>query len=46
MCDDAIHEQGDVYLEAGDHATLVRLTHAQFADLTANARRGRFSVHM
>jgi Ala-tRNA(Pro) deacylase len=46
IVDDAIDGQGDVYLEAGDHMTLVRLTHAQFAKLTADARHGRFSVHM
>ena len=46
IVDDAIDGQGDVYLEAGDHMTLVRLTHAQFAKLTADARHGRFSMHM
>ena len=46
IVDDAIDGQGDVYLEAGDHATLVRLTHAQFAKLTADARHGLFSVHI
>jgi Ala-tRNA(Pro) deacylase len=44
--DDAIGGQGDVYLEAGDHETLVRLSHRQFAKLTADARHGRFSVHV
>jgi Ala-tRNA(Pro) deacylase len=46
IVDDAIDGQSDVYLEAGDHETLVRLTHAQFASLTADARHGRFSVHV
>jgi Ala-tRNA(Pro) deacylase len=46
IVDDAIDGQGDVYLEAGDHATLVRLSHAQFAKLTADARHARFSVHI
>jgi prolyl-tRNA editing enzyme YbaK/EbsC (Cys-tRNA(Pro) deacylase) len=44
--DDAIEGQGEVYLEAGDHATLVHLSHAQFAKLTADARHGRFSMHV
>ena len=46
IVDDAIDEQGEVYLEAGDHTTLVRLTHAQFASLTADARHARFSAHI
>jgi Ala-tRNA(Pro) deacylase len=46
IVDDAIDEQGEVYLEAGDHATLVHLSHGQFAQLTADARHGRFSVHV
>jgi Ala-tRNA(Pro) deacylase len=46
IVDDAINGQGDVYLEAGDHTTLVHLSQAQFAKLTADARHGRFSVHI
>jgi len=46
IVDDAIDEQGQVYLEAGDHTTLVRLSHLQFAKLTADARHGHFSVHI
>jgi Ala-tRNA(Pro) deacylase len=45
IVDDSIQDQPDVYLEAGDHATLVHMDHAQFARLMAEARRGRFSVH-
>ena len=45
VVDDSIDEQPDVYLEGGDHATLVHMSHAQFASLTATARHGRFSVH-
>lgn len=45
IVDDSIQEQPEVYLEGGDHATLVRLSHAQFARFTRNARRGHFSVH-
>jgi Ala-tRNA(Pro) deacylase len=46
IVDDAIDGQGDVYLEAGDHETLVRLSRLQFAKLTADARHGCFSVHV
>jgi Ala-tRNA(Pro) deacylase len=45
IVDDSIEEQPEVYLEGGDHATLIHLSHAQFARLTEKARRGRFSVH-
>ncbi|MGA8293885.1 MAG: hypothetical protein WB820_15595 [Rhodoplanes sp.] len=46
IVDDSIDGRSDVYLEAGDHETLVRLSHLQFAKLTADARHGRFSVHV
>lgn len=45
IVDDSIEAQPEVYIEAGDHETLLHLTHAQFARLTANAPHGRFSVH-
>jgi Ala-tRNA(Pro) deacylase len=45
IVDDSIQNQPEVYLEAGDHATLVHLSHAQFARLTSQARHGNFSVH-
>jgi Ala-tRNA(Pro) deacylase len=45
VVDDSIEEQPEVYFEGGDHATLVHMSHAQFAGLTATARRGCFSVH-
>ena len=41
--DDSIEAQPEIYMEAGDHETLVHISHAQFARLTANARHGRFS---
>jgi Ala-tRNA(Pro) deacylase len=44
IVDDGIDDKGDVYLEAGDHATLIRMTYPQFAKLTADARHGRFSM--
>jgi Ala-tRNA(Pro) deacylase len=45
IVDDSIQEQPDVYLEGGDHATLIHMDKAQFARLMAEARHGRFSVH-
>jgi Ala-tRNA(Pro) deacylase len=45
IVDDSIEEQPEVYFEAGDHATLIHMSHAQFATLTATARHGRFSEH-
>ena len=45
VVDNCVEEQPEVYLEGGDHATLVHMSHAQFASLTATARHGSFSVH-
>ena len=39
-----IAEQPEVYLEAGDHSTLIRMDAIEFANLTADAMHGRFSV--
>ena len=43
LLDDRLAEQPDVYLESGDHATLVHVNQAQFARLMANARHGCFA---
>ena len=45
IVDDSIEMQPEIYMEAGDHETLLHLSHAQFARLTANALHGRFSTH-
>lgn len=45
IVDDSIEAQPEVYMEAGDHATLLHMTKAQFARLTANAPHGSFSAH-
>jgi Ala-tRNA(Pro) deacylase len=45
VIDDSIEDQPEVYIEGGDHATLVHMSQAQFANLTATARHGSFSVH-
>jgi Ala-tRNA(Pro) deacylase len=43
IVDDSIEAQPEIYMEAGDHQTLLRISHAQFARLMENARHGRFS---
>jgi Ala-tRNA(Pro) deacylase len=45
ILDDSIQEPPEVYLEGGDHTTLVHMNQAQFSRLMAGARHGRFSVH-
>lgn len=45
IVDDSIETQPEIYMEAGDHETLLHLTHEQFARLTASALHGRFSAH-
>ena len=44
IVDDSIQIQPEIYIEAGDHETLLHLGRAQFARLTANALRGRISA--
>jgi Ala-tRNA(Pro) deacylase len=41
--DESIDQQSDVYMEGGDHMTLVHLDHDQFQRLVGNAWHGRFS---
>jgi len=45
IVDDSIEQQPDVYLEAGDHTTLVHMSQTQFKQLMADAQHGRFSIH-
>mgnify|MGYP005814927075 CR=1 FL=1 len=45
IVDDSIETQPEIYMEAGDHETLLHLTREQFTRLTANAPHGRFSAH-
>jgi Ala-tRNA(Pro) deacylase len=44
IVDESIDLQPDVYLEGGDHETLIHMDRAQFAALTAGALHGRFSI--
>jgi Ala-tRNA(Pro) deacylase len=37
--------QPEIFIEAGDHQTLLHLGRTQFARLTANALHGRISAH-
>ena len=43
--DDSIDPRRDIYMEGGDHATLIRMDGEEFARLTAKAWRGHFSTH-
>lgn len=43
VVDDDIDAQPEIYFEAGDHATLVHMSHAEFAGLTWMAQHGSFS---
>ena len=45
IIDDSIDKLPEIYVEAGDHETLLHLSHAQFARSTANAQHERISVH-
>lgn len=45
IVDQTIEEQPEVYLEGGDHQTLIHMARDQFTRLTAAARHGRFSKH-
>jgi Ala-tRNA(Pro) deacylase len=45
IVDDSIRMQPEIYIEAGDHETLLHLGRAQFARLTAGSLHGSFSAH-
>ena len=45
IVDDSIQMQPEIFIESGDHETLLHLGRAQFARLTANALHGRISAH-
>ncbi|GAA5186702.1 YbaK/EbsC family protein [Ferrimonas gelatinilytica] len=42
--DEQLAEEPEVYMEAGDHENLVRLSHPDFLAVMANHPHGRFSV--
>jgi Ala-tRNA(Pro) deacylase len=41
-----IDAQPEIYMEAGDHRTLLHVGHAQFAHMTTGARHSRFSERL
>jgi Ala-tRNA(Pro) deacylase len=45
VVDDSLAGQPEIYLEAGDHETLLRVTRDEFATLTPGAQLGVFSRH-
>jgi Ala-tRNA(Pro) deacylase len=45
IVDDSIEEQPEIYMEGGDHSTLIHMGQTQFARLNMDARHGRFSDH-
>lgn len=45
IIDNSIDAQPDIYFEAGDHTSLIHMSHDEFSRLTRNARHGRFSEH-
>ena len=45
IVDESIQKEPEIYMEAGDHETLLHMSRAQFARLTAGAMHGRISMH-
>ena len=43
IIDTSIDRQPDLYIEAGDHATLLHMSQAEFARINGEARHGSFS---
>jgi Ala-tRNA(Pro) deacylase len=45
VVDDSLVTESEIYLEGGDHTTLVRLSQEEFAELMEGAQAGSFSRH-
>jgi Ala-tRNA(Pro) deacylase len=45
VVDDSLVKEPEVYLEGGDHTTLVRVTREDFAELMRGAQAGVLSLH-
>jgi Ala-tRNA(Pro) deacylase len=43
IVDDSLTSQPEIYLEAGDHSSLIHITGAIFRELVADARHARFT---
>ena len=46
LLDDALATQDEVYIEAGDHESLIHMTGKSFRDLLGQVRHGAFSAHI
>jgi Ala-tRNA(Pro) deacylase len=46
IIDDSFDQQADIYLEAGDHLSLIHMTGAQFRDLTKGVPHGQISIRI
>jgi Ala-tRNA(Pro) deacylase len=46
IVDDELEKNAEVYVEAGDHQQLLRMSHDQFSQLMRNARHGNISRRM
>ncbi|CAG19775.1 aminoacyl-tRNA deacylase [Photobacterium profundum] len=46
VCDDLLDTLDGVYIEAGDHQTLLQVDHEAFKSIMANAKHARFSEEM
>jgi Ala-tRNA(Pro) deacylase len=46
VIEDTVSEPPDIYFEAGDHATLVHVSQAQFERLMAHAPHGCFTIRI
>jgi len=44
--DDSLDQMIDLYLEAGDHETLIHLSHKQFKKLMVNTKHSQFSTQI
>jgi Ala-tRNA(Pro) deacylase len=45
IVDDSIEAQREIYIEGGDHSTLIHPGRGEFARLTADAWHGHFTAH-
>lgn len=45
IVEESMQKEPEIYVEAGDHETLLHMSRAQFARLTAGAMQGRISKH-
>ena len=46
VIDERMDQPQDIYLEAGDHQSLIHLSQQEFRELTWDAFHGRFAKHM